>query len=181
MLIDGEPVASCLVPFAQAARRRVITIEGVAPDHPLKRCFAEEGAAQCGICTPGHDPGGAGRAQGRVAAGHPGGAGREPLPLHRLHRDLPGGAEGARRRGKKRRHRREDGRSPRLRLHTPDSLAEALWPCCARRGPAACRWPGAPTSTSALNFGTLAATRLPRSVAAARAARASAGARRAGW
>jgi carbon-monoxide dehydrogenase small subunit len=53
VLVDGRPVASCLVPFAHAEGRRVTTIEGVAADHPLKRCFAEEGAAQCGICTPG--------------------------------------------------------------------------------------------------------------------------------
>jgi aerobic carbon-monoxide dehydrogenase small subunit len=53
VLLDGKPVASCLVPAAHAQGRRVTTIEGVAPDHPLKRCFAEEGAAQCGICTPG--------------------------------------------------------------------------------------------------------------------------------
>jgi aerobic carbon-monoxide dehydrogenase small subunit len=53
VLIDGKPVASCLVPFAHAQGCKVVTIEGVAPDHPMKRSFAEEGAAQCGICTPG--------------------------------------------------------------------------------------------------------------------------------
>jgi aerobic carbon-monoxide dehydrogenase small subunit len=53
VLIDGQPVASCLVAFAQARGRRITTIEGVPADHPLKRCFAEQGAAQCGICTPG--------------------------------------------------------------------------------------------------------------------------------
>jgi aerobic carbon-monoxide dehydrogenase small subunit len=53
VLIDGAPVASCLVPVAHAEGRRVVTIEGVPSDHPLKRRFAEEGAAQCGICTPG--------------------------------------------------------------------------------------------------------------------------------
>jgi aerobic-type carbon monoxide dehydrogenase small subunit (CoxS/CutS family) len=53
VLLDGRPVASCLVPFAHARGRRITTIEGVAKNHPLKRCFVEEGAAQCGICTPG--------------------------------------------------------------------------------------------------------------------------------
>jgi aerobic-type carbon monoxide dehydrogenase small subunit (CoxS/CutS family) len=53
VLVDGRPVASCLVPFAHADGRRVTTIEGVPADHPLKRHFAVEGAAQCGICTPG--------------------------------------------------------------------------------------------------------------------------------
>jgi aerobic-type carbon monoxide dehydrogenase small subunit (CoxS/CutS family) len=53
VLLDGEPVASCLVPFAQARGRRVTTIEGLGGDHPLQRAFVAHGAAQCGICTPG--------------------------------------------------------------------------------------------------------------------------------
>jgi aerobic-type carbon monoxide dehydrogenase small subunit (CoxS/CutS family) len=53
VLLDGAPVASCLVPFAQARARQVTTIEGLGGDHPLQRCFVEHGAAQCGICTPG--------------------------------------------------------------------------------------------------------------------------------
>src|SRR5512134_2672148 len=53
VLLDGEPVCSCLVPLAQARGREVLTIEGVPADHPLKRAFVEEGGAQCGICTPG--------------------------------------------------------------------------------------------------------------------------------
>ena len=59
VLIDGQPVASCLVPFAQARGRRVTTIEGMPRGPPAQACFVEEGAAQCGICTPGHDHGGA--------------------------------------------------------------------------------------------------------------------------
>ena len=51
VLVDGLPVNSCLIPFAQAAGAKVVTIEGV--DHPLQRCFIDEGGAQCGICTPG--------------------------------------------------------------------------------------------------------------------------------
>jgi len=53
VLIDGVPAVSCLVPLAQAAGREVTTIEGLGDDHPLHRAFAEEGGAQCGICTPG--------------------------------------------------------------------------------------------------------------------------------
>jgi aerobic-type carbon monoxide dehydrogenase small subunit (CoxS/CutS family) len=53
VLIDGQAVASCLVPFAHAAGTRVTTIEGVGGEHPLQRCFVEQGGAQCGICTPG--------------------------------------------------------------------------------------------------------------------------------
>jgi aerobic carbon-monoxide dehydrogenase small subunit len=53
VLIDGQPVNSCLVPFAQARGARVKTIEGLGGGHPLQAAFAECGGAQCGICTPG--------------------------------------------------------------------------------------------------------------------------------
>jgi carbon-monoxide dehydrogenase small subunit/xanthine dehydrogenase small subunit len=53
VLLDGEPVCSCLVPLAHARGRDILTIEGLGGDHPLQRAFAEEGGAQCGACTPG--------------------------------------------------------------------------------------------------------------------------------
>jgi len=53
VLIDGEPVVSCLVPFAQVEATEVTTIEGLGGSHPLQAAFIQEGAAQCGICTPG--------------------------------------------------------------------------------------------------------------------------------
>ena len=53
VLIDGAPVCSCLVPFAQAEGTTVMTIEGLGDTHPLQRCFMDEVGAQCGICTPG--------------------------------------------------------------------------------------------------------------------------------
>ena len=53
VLIDGLPVNSCLVPFAQVEGARVTTIEGLGGNHPLQRTFVEHGGAQCGICTPG--------------------------------------------------------------------------------------------------------------------------------
>jgi aerobic-type carbon monoxide dehydrogenase small subunit (CoxS/CutS family) len=53
VLMEGEAVCSCLVPLAQARGRAIVTIEGVAEDHPLRRTFVEEGGAQCGMCTPG--------------------------------------------------------------------------------------------------------------------------------
>ena len=53
VLVDGAPVVSCLVPFAQARGAEVVTIEGLGGSHPLQRSFAELGGAQCGICTPG--------------------------------------------------------------------------------------------------------------------------------
>ncbi|MGQ0648372.1 MAG: (2Fe-2S)-binding protein, partial [Gemmatimonadaceae bacterium] len=53
VLLDGEPVCACLVPFAQVQDRVVFTIEGLNAVHPLQEAFAREGGAQCGICTPG--------------------------------------------------------------------------------------------------------------------------------
>ena len=53
VLIDGAPVCSCLVPFAQAEGATVVTIEGLGDAHPLQKCFRDEVGAQCGICTPG--------------------------------------------------------------------------------------------------------------------------------
>ena len=53
VLIDGAPVCSCLVPFAQVDGAEVMTIEGLGDDHPLQHAFMNEVGAQCGICTPG--------------------------------------------------------------------------------------------------------------------------------
>ena len=53
ILLNGEPVNSCLIPFAQVRAARVKTIEGLKGKHPLQDAFVTEGGAQCGICTPG--------------------------------------------------------------------------------------------------------------------------------
>jgi aerobic-type carbon monoxide dehydrogenase small subunit (CoxS/CutS family) len=56
VLLDGQPVLSCLVLAEECQAREVITVEGLAQDgrlHPLQECFADLGAAQCGYCTPG--------------------------------------------------------------------------------------------------------------------------------
>ena len=53
VLIDGDPVCSCLVPVAQVEGRAIDTVESLGGDHPIQKAFMEEGAAQCGICTPG--------------------------------------------------------------------------------------------------------------------------------
>ena len=53
VLIDGQPVCSCLVPVAQAEGTTVVSIEGLGDDHPLQHLFMNEVGAQCGICTPG--------------------------------------------------------------------------------------------------------------------------------
>ena len=56
VLLDGTLVCACLVLAAQADRRDVVTVEGLAEDgrlHPVQEAFAETGAVQCGFCTPG--------------------------------------------------------------------------------------------------------------------------------
>jgi aerobic-type carbon monoxide dehydrogenase small subunit (CoxS/CutS family) len=56
VLVDGQPVLSCLLLAAECEGRQVTTVEGLAGDgrlHPLQDCFADLGAAQCGYCTPG--------------------------------------------------------------------------------------------------------------------------------
>jgi aerobic carbon-monoxide dehydrogenase small subunit len=57
VLIDGEPILSCLaLPVESPAPARIVTVEGLADGatpHPLQEAFAELGAAQCGYCTPG--------------------------------------------------------------------------------------------------------------------------------
>ena len=63
ILLDGVPVASCVMLAAQAEGRSITTIEGLSrrpemgehgipPLHPLQQAFAEVGAIQCGYCTP---------------------------------------------------------------------------------------------------------------------------------
>ena len=53
VLIDGEPVCSCIIPVSQVADAEVTTIEGLNGEHPLQKLFMDEVGAQCGICTPG--------------------------------------------------------------------------------------------------------------------------------
>jgi len=57
VLLDGEPVRSCLLFGIQCQDRSVRTVEGLAGDggalHPLQRAFCEHHALQCGFCTPG--------------------------------------------------------------------------------------------------------------------------------
>jgi aerobic carbon-monoxide dehydrogenase small subunit len=56
VLVDGEPVRSCLMLAVQADGAEITTVEGLATNgglHPLQEAFREHHALQCGFCTPG--------------------------------------------------------------------------------------------------------------------------------
>ncbi len=56
VLINNEPVRSCMMPVSEAAGKNIVTIEGLAKKgklHPLQKAFIEHDALQCGFCTPG--------------------------------------------------------------------------------------------------------------------------------
>ncbi len=56
VLLDGKAVNTCLVFVAEAENKEITTIEGLSRQgelHPLQQAFIDEGAVQCGFCTPG--------------------------------------------------------------------------------------------------------------------------------
>ena len=56
VLVDGEPMLSCLLPVEDIEGRRVTTLESITPAeglHPVQRAFLDANALQCGYCTPG--------------------------------------------------------------------------------------------------------------------------------
>lgn len=56
VLVDGQPLLSCLTLPVECEGRAIETIEGLAQNgrlHPLQQAFVELGAAQCGYCSPG--------------------------------------------------------------------------------------------------------------------------------
>ncbi len=56
VLLDGKAVNTCLVFVAEAEGKEITTIEGLSQQgelHPLQQAFIDEGAVQCGFCTPG--------------------------------------------------------------------------------------------------------------------------------
>jgi carbon-monoxide dehydrogenase small subunit len=57
VLLDGQPVNSCLIFAPQVRNRTVVTLAGLLDEdgglHPLQRSFLQHGGSQCGFCTPG--------------------------------------------------------------------------------------------------------------------------------
>lgn len=56
VLLDGKPAVSCVTTVRAAEGRKIVTIEGLAEGgtlHPVQQAFLDEGAVQCGYCTPG--------------------------------------------------------------------------------------------------------------------------------
>ena len=56
ILVDGEPISSCLMLAVQASGRDIVTVEGLAPEgklHFIQQAFIDHGAFQCAYCTPG--------------------------------------------------------------------------------------------------------------------------------
>ena len=56
VIVNGEPVRSCLMFAVQADGKKIRTVEGLAKGdelHPMQRAFMEHHGLQCGFCTPG--------------------------------------------------------------------------------------------------------------------------------
>ena len=55
VLMDGEPVRSCILPAVSMAGREITTIEGLSPDgsHPVQKAWNDEDVPQCGYCQGG--------------------------------------------------------------------------------------------------------------------------------
>jgi carbon-monoxide dehydrogenase small subunit len=56
VILEGEPVRSCMLPLSDVAGKKLLTIEGLEQDgelHPIQKAFVKTDAFQCGYCTPG--------------------------------------------------------------------------------------------------------------------------------
>ena len=100
VIVDGDPVKSCMLLAVQADGASVLTVEGLAPGGeltPLQRSFNEHHALQCGYCTPGMLMSATALLERNSAAdrgGRPLRAPGEHLPLHRLREHRRGRGRG---------------------------------------------------------------------------------------
>ncbi|WP_448587437.1 (2Fe-2S)-binding protein [Thermocrinis sp.] len=53
VLLDGSPVRSCTIKVGSAAGKKIITVEGIPSNHPVKKAWVELSVPQCGYCQPG--------------------------------------------------------------------------------------------------------------------------------
>ncbi|WP_333785261.1 (2Fe-2S)-binding protein [Thermocrinis sp.] len=53
VLLDGNPIRSCITKVGSVLGKRITTIEGIPSDHPIKRAWVELNVPQCGYCQPG--------------------------------------------------------------------------------------------------------------------------------
>jgi nicotinate dehydrogenase subunit A len=74
VLVDDQPMASCITPLGAVAGREIVTVEGLAMGdclHPLQQAFLDQEAFQCGYCTPGMLMAGVGLLQRNAAPSVP--------------------------------------------------------------------------------------------------------------
>ncbi|MBA4393980.1 MAG: (2Fe-2S)-binding protein [Desulfobacca sp.] len=53
VLINGKAERSCTIPVEQVKGKKIVTIEGIPEDHPVKKAWIKEQVVQCGYCQPG--------------------------------------------------------------------------------------------------------------------------------
>lgn len=53
VLINGVPERSCITPVKDVQGKKVVTIEGIPEDHPVKKAWLTDEVSQCGYCQPG--------------------------------------------------------------------------------------------------------------------------------
>jgi aerobic-type carbon monoxide dehydrogenase small subunit (CoxS/CutS family) len=53
VLVDGQPIRSCVLPVSAIAGREITTIEGLGDEHPVQKAWVEHSVPQCGYCQSG--------------------------------------------------------------------------------------------------------------------------------
>ena len=53
VLLDGNPIRSCVTPVSDVRGKKVVTIEGIPESHPVKKAWLAQEVSQCGYCQPG--------------------------------------------------------------------------------------------------------------------------------